>query len=179
MALPSVNQIPDKLIGATVYNEDGKMLYGMADVELPSQELMSEAVSGLGIMGEINTPADSQYKAMTVKWKWNTLTPDAFELMEPGSHRLEFYAAAQLQDASAHKAVKKQIKVVVSGQMLKLSFGKLEKAKTMDADAEMSVDYIKVSYDGKTYTEYDPLSWVDIQNGKDGASELRQILGME
>ena len=50
-----VNQVPEKLINFRVYL-DGNNLIGVADVELPSIEAMTETVKGAGIAGEIDSP---------------------------------------------------------------------------------------------------------------------------
>lgn len=180
MALPSVNIIPDKLVDAAVYSGEGKQYYGMADIELPSFEPMSDTVKGVGIMGEIKTPTLGQFGAMSVKFKWNTsVTEDAFDLLVPGAHTLEFYGDMQHYDASGGLVVEKGVKVVVRGQCLKLGLGKLEKAKTMDADSEVSVEYIKVSCEGNTLIEYDPLNYVFVVRGEDRAVTMRRNLGKE
>jgi len=44
--------VPEKLVNARVYRE-GERLVGIADVELPEIEFVTETVSGLGVAGEV------------------------------------------------------------------------------------------------------------------------------
>lgn len=57
MNLPSANVIPDKLINAKVYLEGSSALLGVADIELPSLEYVTESMSGLGIAGNWTRPS--------------------------------------------------------------------------------------------------------------------------
>lgn len=57
MNLPSANVIPDKLINAKVYMEGSSALLGVADIELPSLEYVTESMSGLGSPGNWTRPS--------------------------------------------------------------------------------------------------------------------------
>ena len=59
------NQIPERLINFRVYL-DGSDLLGVASVELPSLESMSDTVSGAGIAGEVESPILGHFGSMTV-----------------------------------------------------------------------------------------------------------------
>ena len=77
MNLPSANVIPDKLINAKVYMEGSSALLGVADIELPSLEYVTESMSGLGIAGELDTPVIGHFKAISLKLKWNTVNENS------------------------------------------------------------------------------------------------------
>ena len=64
--LPSTHQIPQVLTNAKVYR-DGIDLIGIATVELPSFEYMTETLTGLGIAGEIDSPVTGNFKAQNIK----------------------------------------------------------------------------------------------------------------
>ena len=58
------NSIPERLINYRVYNE-ANALMGMATVDLPELQAMSDTVSGAGIAGEIDSPVLGHYQAMS------------------------------------------------------------------------------------------------------------------
>ena len=53
------NKVPERLVNFRVYNE-GNDLLGVATVDLPSIEAMSDTVSGAGIAGEVESPGRCQ-----------------------------------------------------------------------------------------------------------------------
>ena len=63
MNLPSANVIPDKLINAKVYMEGSSALLGVADIELPSLEYVTESMSGLGMAGAQETHVREHLKS--------------------------------------------------------------------------------------------------------------------
>ena len=99
MNLPSANVIPDKLINAKVYMEGSSALLGVADIELPSLEYVTESMSGLGIAGELDTPVIGHFKAISLKLKWNTVNESAVTLLAPKTHQLDVRASVQKFDA--------------------------------------------------------------------------------
>ena len=99
MNLPSANVIPDKLINAKVYMEGSSALLGVADIELPSLEYVTESMSGLGIAGELDTPVIGHFKAISLKLKWNTVNENAVTLLAPKTHQLDVRASVQKFDA--------------------------------------------------------------------------------
>ena len=58
------NKVPERLINFRVYN-DGNDLLGVANVDLPSIEAMSDTVSGAGIAGEVESPILGHFASMT------------------------------------------------------------------------------------------------------------------
>ena len=66
------NSIPERLINYRVYNE-ANALMGMATVDLPELQAMSDTVSGAGIAGEVDSPVLGHYQAMSSTFNWRTL----------------------------------------------------------------------------------------------------------
>ena len=77
--LAATTPIPTVLTNARVYLEGASQL-GLATVELPSFEYMTEDVSGLGIGGELSMPVKGHFKSMSLKLTWNTVTTDLLPL---------------------------------------------------------------------------------------------------
>ncbi|WP_232618982.1 phage major tail tube protein, partial [Acetomicrobium sp. S15 = DSM 107314] len=82
-----VNNIPEKLINFRVYL-DGTDLLGVADVDLPNLEGLTDAVRGAGIAGEIDSPALGHYSPMTLGLNWRTVTGTVTHLAAPIEHHL-------------------------------------------------------------------------------------------
>ena len=64
--------VPEKLINFRVY-ENGNDLVGVADVELPSLETMTETVKGAGVAGEVDSPVMGHFGSMELTLNWRTL----------------------------------------------------------------------------------------------------------
>lgn len=73
------NKVPERLINFRVYN-DGNDLLGVANVDLPSIEAMSDTVSGAGIAGEVESPILGHFGSMTATFTWRTITPELAKL---------------------------------------------------------------------------------------------------
>ena len=81
------NKVPERLINFRVYAE-GNDLLGVANVELPSLEAMSDTVSGAGIAGEVESPILGHYGSMTTTFTWRTISADLTRLAEQKAHAL-------------------------------------------------------------------------------------------
>jgi len=169
--------IPDKVQNANVYLE-GNAILGVADAELPKVEFLSEKMSPLGIMGEVDVPTLSHVKEMKLKLKFSTTTKDFASLFEPKSKMVSLYASLQQYDPAEGDF--KSIGLVASCKVIPLSLnpGKIERNKPQDSELEFTVTYYKLEVDGKVIYEIDPINHVCIINGKDYAADIRRNLGM-
>lgn len=178
MSLPSANVIPDKLINAKVYLEGTSALLGMADIELPSLEYVTESMSGLGIAGELDTPTLGHFKGITLKFKWNTVNANAVSLLAPKTHQLDIRASVQKFDAGNGEFGTDAVKLVARTVPKKFGVGKAEPGKKMDSETEMEVNYLKLSQAGKELIEIDKLNFVCMIDGTDYLAAVRSDLGM-
>lgn len=173
-----MNQVPEKLINFRVY-EDGVDLLGIADVELPSLEAMTETVKGAGIAGEVESPALGHYGSMTCKINWRTVVKPTAHLAAPRAHNLDFRGASQVYDAATGEYRVQALKVTVRCTPKTTEFGKLDVGTTSDASNEFEVFYLKVSIDGRTIVEIDKYNYICIINGVDYMRKVREALGLE
>lgn len=178
-AVRGVNPIPDKLINARIYNENGAALLGIGTVTLPELEYMSEAVSGLGISGELDTPVIGHFKSFQIKISWNSVAREAVDLLRAQSHKLEIRAAVQYSDPSSGTYASRSVKVLVWASPKKFGLGKTESGKKMDNESDMEVEYIKMWMEGEEILEIDKLNFVCVINGRDQLAKVRQDLGFE
>lgn len=175
--LAATTPIPTVLTNARVYLEGASQL-GLATVELPSFEYMTEDVSGLGIGGELSMPVKGHFKSMSLKLTWNTVTTDLLALMSPEGHHLDIRGNLQDLDAATHQFVDRAVKIVVRGMPKTIGLGKMEAGKKMEPETEFECEYIKIWIGGNERVEVDKLNMFCFVNGTDVLSSVRNNLGM-
>lgn len=173
----NLNPIPEKLINFRVYL-DGTDLLGVADVELPSLEAMTDTVKGAGIAGEVDSPALGHYSAMSLKLNWRTVTGPVADLAVPKAHHLDLRGSLQVYDTAAGVYSTKPLKVVAKSVPKSTALGKLDVATSGDVGSEFSVNYIKVWFDGDEIVELDPFNFICRINGEDHLASIRRDLGL-
>ncbi len=176
--LPNTNLIPSVLTNARVYRDGGVQL-GIAKVELPSIEFMTESIAGLGIAGEIDTPVQGHFSSMQIKFTWNTTTSDAIKLIEMQAHHLDIRGNIQSYDAGTGKYHDEAIKVLVRASPKSVGIGAFEPAKKMDAETELEVSYLKINQAGKELVEIDKFNMIFRVLGVDKMAAIRSNLGMD
>lgn len=177
ISLPAANRIPDKLINAKVYYEGKTELVGTADAELPTLEYITEALAGLGLAGEIETPVMGHFKGLPFKFKWNVPNKQSLTLLQTTTHHLEVYGAIQHLDAAGGELESQQCKVVLRGLPKKVGLGKVEPGKKMDPETELECSYLKVWLEGEEVLEIDKFNFVCTIMGKDMLEKVRNDLG--
>jgi len=158
--LPSANPIPDKLINAKIYRE-GDELLGVGEVTLPDLEYMKESLSGLGILGELETPVIGHFGNLTLGISWNTVNTQAVRLLKTTGHQLQVYAAIQVYDSGSKKA----------------GLGKTTPGKKMDNDTELEVVSMYLWIDGREVVGIDKLNGICRIDGEDMLAEINSYLG--
>ena len=93
------NKVPERLINFRVYN-DGNDLLGVATVDLPEIEAMSDTVAGAGIAGEVESPVLGHFGSMTTTFTWRTLEAGAMKLNQQKAHAVEVRGSQQVYDAA-------------------------------------------------------------------------------
>ena len=168
-------QIPERLINFKVY-EEGEQFIGVADIDLPEYENMTETVSGAGIMGELDTPTVGHYGALSVTLNWRSIVKDLIYLSTPKTHKLDIRGAVQSIDSATGEIVKKQVRVYLWCLPKKTSAGKMEKASPTDSSNELSVIYYKLSIDGEKMLEIDILNEICYILGTDYYADVKSLL---
>ena len=91
--------VPEKLINFKVY-QDGNDLVGIADVQLPSLDAMTETVKGAGIAGEFDSPVLGHFGSMETVLNWRTLEKRNIMLAMQTGVNLDLRGAQQIYDLS-------------------------------------------------------------------------------
>jgi len=136
-----------------------------ASVDLPEIAEKSDAISGAGIMGEIEMPVKGQYGNMKVTVAYRTSLLNFEKATTPGLHTMEFSQAVQVINPASGETVTQYVKYYCKGYKAMSKPGKLEQGGEMDASAEYNLIYYKKTIDGVVVREIDKLNGVDKVNG--------------
>lgn len=174
----AINVIPERLNDFRVYLDGSTDLFGIADIELPSFEALTETVSGAGIAGEYESPTLGHFGSMKLTLNWRTVTKDLLRLLRQRAQRLDCRGAFQEYDAASGSHHIRQVRVVVQGLPTTVSPGSFEKNAASDGSTEIEVLYIKIDIDGSTIVELDKLNYKFVVDGVDYLSNVRRALGI-
>ena len=175
--MAGANKVPERLIGFKVYNEDYDLL-GIATIELPTLESMSETVAGAGILGEIEHPTLGNYASMTTSFTWNTITKRAMMLAAPGPHKIEARGSQQIFNASENKFETEAIRCVMDVTPKSTGLGTLETNATTDTEQEFEVSRLVLYVGKQEMVKIDKFNYEVAFGGKDILASVRKDLGM-
>lgn len=171
------NKIPERLINFRVYDE-GKDVLGIATVELPELEAMSETVSGAGIAGEVESPTLGHYGSMTTTFTWRTIEKSLISLSAPGSHQVEVRGSQQSYDAASGVYSTVPVRCVMRVTPKTVSLGSFEPGAVTDSEQEFEVTYIKLYVNKKELVEIDKYNYIAKFDGIDALASVRADLGV-
>ncbi|CEG29797.1 phage major tail tube protein [Bacillus sp. B-jedd] len=169
--------IPEKLNDFRVFANGMPDLLGVADLQLPSLDAMTETVSGAGIAGEYESPNFGHFQSMKFTINWKTITNELVEFLKPGPISIDCRLANQMYDQKLGKQQFKASRVLVKGPKTKNDLGKAAKNSPYEGSTEIEVLYLKVEYDGKVLVELDKVNYIYKVNGTDYMAEIRKALG--
>lgn len=176
------NKMAEKLINFRVYLNTGSSnsdLIGVADVDLPDLEAMTDTVKGAGIAGEVESPVIGHYGPMSMTINWRMVTGNTVGLAVPKAHQLELRGAVQNYDAGTGEYFTGSLKVVVKATPKKTGLGKLDVGAKQDSSSEFGCSYIKIWLDNNEKLEIDKFNFVCRINGNDVLADVRKALGLD
>lgn len=172
----SNNYVPEKINDANCYLDGNKMIGVAASVTLPEINMKTSTVSGMGINGEIDSPAIGLFESMEQEVQFNTLYSSFADMLSPlKTVNLTFRAAQQVYDKTGGYAFK-GLRVVEMGRVKKFNPGKIEKGESMEATVTIELTYILIENDGKKLAEIDKLNGVYVVDGVDMLAEIRNLV---
>lgn len=171
------NNVPERLINFRVWNENNDLL-GIANVELPSFEAMTDTVSGAGIAGEVDSPVLGHFGSMSTVFTWRTIEKAALDLAKQQAHQVEVRGSQQVHNATAGKYETVGVRAVMRIVPKNISLGSFEPAATTDTETEFEVLYIKLFVGGKEVVELDKYNFKAVFGGDDALASVRADLGL-
>jgi len=173
-----VSQIPERLVNFNVYGGPAASVFlGLATVDLPSFEVMTETISGAGIAGEYASPVLGHFASQMVKLSFRTPTKAQIDMLAPTSQRFDIRGSIQLQDPMLGAVLTQAIAVECRGQVKSMTLGKLEAGKVMGAELDLECAVIRVQIAGVPLVEIDKFNSVFKINGFDFLASVRRDLG--
>lgn len=171
------NQIPERLINFNIYADGVRGIMGVADVELPSFEAMTDTVAGAGIAGEYDSATIGNFGSMTVTINFRTATRDAMMLASMRkAHNLTARGAIQVQDAVTGETKVVPLVVSMRAKTKVFNLGNLEAGAAMETSFEGEIHAIRVRLDGVEYIELDKQNYVYKVNGVDETRDIRNMI---
>jgi uncharacterized protein len=169
--------IPEKLNDFRIFVSGSTDLKGVADLQLPSFDGMTETVNGAGIAGEYESVNFGHFQSMKFTINWRMITSELLEFLKPGTLQIDCRLANQEYDQTQGKHKYIPNRVFVRGMVTKNDLGKAAKGSPYDGSTEIEVIYIKVERNGVTLVELDKINYIYKVNGVDYMAEIRKALG--
>lgn len=170
--------IPEKLNDFRVYINGSPNLKGVADLQLPSFEAMTETVTGGGIAGEYESPNIGHFQSMKLTINWTLLTEEITEFLKPQTLMIDCRLANQEYNPTKGSPEFIANRVLVKGIPINNDTGKAEKGAQYEGSSEIEVLYIKIERAGRTLVELDKINYIYIVDGIDYMASIREALGM-
>ena len=174
----NTHNIPDRLHDMRVYGDSSKVMYGLATVNLPDLEYLTETMKGAGIAGEFESIAPGLLKGLELGLEFNTVTVDVFDLAKPTSHYIDCRMALNILDGGDGTPKSEGWRVVAKGVPKSVKLGKAEATAQMGSSVALSCTYVKITKGSKTIAEVDILNYVCNFGGTDYLATIRNILGL-
>jgi P2 family phage contractile tail tube protein len=169
-------QIPERLVNFNVYNGAAQLL-GMATVELPSFEAMTETIAGAGIAGEYSSPVLGHFSSQMVKLAFRTITSQVFALLAPSRHVLDIRGSVQIQDPMRGTLTTEAWRIECTGQTKSSNLGRFEPGKVMGAELDLECAVIRVAREGVPLIEIDKFNMIYKISGVDYLAKVRRDVG--
>ena len=168
----------EQTVAFRVYHKGSDYL-GMATLEMPQIQYMTETLSGSGIAGEIENPTIGITQAMSCKFSFNSIEEYLFKSLDWTETNLyECYSALQITDdaTGVRSSVPYQINFV--GRTKSFPLGSLEQGKKHGNEIEMEVIRLQVMLDDEEKLLIDKLHFIHRVDGKDLLQQVRQQTGL-
>ena len=167
-------QLPEVLNGFNLYNETEKLIGVTGEIELPELEMITDTLSGAGVLGEIEDPVTGQFSSAVMKFTWACLHRDYFKLVNTTEPcQLTLRASMQCMDTTTGYTDYYPLKIVVRGKAKNINLGTVDKGKKMECETEIEIMYIKITIDKETLLELDKLNFKYVLNGVDMLEKIR------
>lgn len=163
-------KVYDRTSGSAKYVED------TVTYTRPEIAMMSDGLTGSGIMGEIDLPTLGQIDSMEVELALNKTNERAIAMFAPGAHTMEVRWVTNVLDTATGNSKIQANKEIVKYLPKTLGLGDVETNETNEGTLTGEVLTYQYIIDGKTVIKIDKLNNVFIVNGKDYSSAIRAAL---
>ena len=165
----------EKIHSFRVYSA-GEVIGAGDTLSLPSVDSKTVTVSGAGILGEYESPAEGHVDSMEQEIPFNTMSPEYFDFIEKvnSGADITIRAALQFKDAATQTLDTKAIKITERGSVKGFAPGEIKNADVMGSTVTINLTYLKIEIDGKEKLEIDRLNMIYKVNGVDRLKKIRE-----
>ena len=172
-------KIATKTIQYSVYDRtsgSAKYVDDTTSYTRPELAMMSDGISGSGIMGEIDLPTLAQLDSMEIELVLNKTNERAVQMFAPGAHTVEVRWVTNVLNAATGASEIQANKEIVKYLPKSLTLGDIENNETNEATLTGEVLTYQYIIAGKTIIKIDKLNNVFIVGGKDYSAAIRSAL---
>ncbi len=167
---------PEGYVNFEVY-ENSNNYYGLASVQLPNINYLTQQLNGAGIAGNVEAVFIGMVDAMTTTINFRSATGAAVALLKPEKHQLDLRAAEQHWATTGTERPVAADKVVIVVVPKNFTPGTVAPAALADANGEYTTYYYAGYKDGKKLWEIDPYNYICEIDGTDYMAPVRRALG--
>lgn len=168
----------EQTVAFRVYHKGSDYL-GMATLEMPQIQYMTETLSGSGIAGEIENPTIGITQAMSCKFSFNSISEDLFKSLNWTETALyECYSALQITDDATGVRDSVPYQINFLGRTKSFPLGSLEQGKKHGNEVEMEVTRLEFLLDGTEKLLLDKLNFIHRVDGTDLLQKVRAQTGL-
>lgn len=174
-----MGNIATKTIQYSIYDRtDGiaKYVDDTTSYTRPELAMLTDGISGAGIMGEIDLPTLGQLDSMEIEVVLNKTNKRAIAMFAPGAHTMESRWVTNVLNTATGASVIQANKEIVKYLPKSLSMGDIENNETNEANLKGEVLTYQYIIDGETLIKIDKLNNVFIVNGVDYSEAIRNAL---
>lgn len=168
-------KIPEMINNCNCYDGNSDKLIGVTgEVTLPEIEFLTETLSGLGTLGEIDVVAVGHTSALEQEVPFTNLYDDIFKLMKPtdGVH-LVIRESLQVKDSSTGRTQFVPLRIVMKGSFKKFTLGNAKKGGLGEPSVTFGITYILIEINKKSKLELDKYNNVFKINGKNMLADIK------
>ena len=172
--------LPAKVIDGAVYDSDrNNMFLGIANVDNPNLENVTDELKGFGMSGETEVSLPI-VKNMTFTIHFHTICEDSYSLFEPGKKQIEVRSALQVENTERKSGFEDPVPVryIYRTKPRNLNLGKLDPGRSQDVDTELGLDVFIMYLNGKRVIEIDILNGKYQIGDKDYRAPINDALGI-
>ena len=157
----------------------GTDLLGMATLEMPQIQYITETLNGSGSAGEIESPVIGLSQSMTCKMTFTSVTDNMFDTLDWTQQPLfECYSALQIVDETTGIRDSIPYRINLLGRPKNMNLGSLEQGKKHANELELELTRLEVLLDGEEKLLIDKLQFIHRVNGTDLLQKVRAQMGI-
>ena len=169
---------PEQTIAFRAYFQ-GTDLLGVATIEMPQVQFITETISGSGVAGEYESPALGMTQSMSAKLSWVSQTKNFYKLLDSTlPPLLELRASVQQEDEATGVRRPVPLLVTLLANTKASPLGSLETGKKHGNEVEMEITRLEVLLDGQEKLMIDKLAFIYRVNGNDLLRQVRAQTGL-